>query len=539
MGESTCLMQPFSYAAGIPHEANEGNPIHSLGQSVSFGRYMTESLAWEKWSTFSHNRYVEEAERHSRQGSVAQKKAFFEAHYKNLAARKAAAAALMEQENAASNNVPQQEPEVEVNDITTNDSPTMTKTLNSQVAVDEKQEVELLDEEAPEDTGGCNLNAEADGMESRTFEGTDPVENDAKIESLDQLGAADNNEEIKEMNHCEMKQMEKPLLKNFKNSQNDLLSASDRKPSVSSSKSSNYSKASRVPSSPANHNAPIRPKKENIATPMRKKPTIHTDKMIFTPKSMSFTPGREFNKLTSTIIRKIDGSRITSNSKPSKDFSTPLKTPTTASVRRESKHPLATPQSETRREKESLDTSASGRKMVRSKWNCLPTDCPKFLSSSKNKSQSPSFSTPFSLRTEERAAIRKKKLEEKFNASQAQRVQQQTTLKEKAETELRKLRQSLCFKARPLPDFYKDRGTSKNQMKKVLLAHPESPKLGKQFTPSRVHGNTSETPQRPSIKSKSSKFENNQTRTHSVTSRPIVFSHENTSPNIQQQKFSM
>ena len=61
---------------------------------------MSESLAWEKWSTFSHNRYVEEAERFSRPGSVAQKKAFFEAHYKNLAARKAAA--LLEQANVTS-----------------------------------------------------------------------------------------------------------------------------------------------------------------------------------------------------------------------------------------------------------------------------------------------------------------------------------------------------------------------------------------------------------------------------------------------------
>ncbi|MCI11044.1 putative serine/threonine-protein kinase nek3-like, partial [Trifolium medium] len=60
---------------------------------------MTESLAWEKWSSFSHNRYVEEAERFSKPGSVAQKKAFFEAHYKKLAAQKAAAAALLEEQN--------------------------------------------------------------------------------------------------------------------------------------------------------------------------------------------------------------------------------------------------------------------------------------------------------------------------------------------------------------------------------------------------------------------------------------------------------
>lgn len=68
-----------------------------MGESVSFGRFTTESLAWEKWSTFSQNqnRYVEEAERFSKPGSVAQKKAFFEQHYKKLAAQKAAA--LLEQ----------------------------------------------------------------------------------------------------------------------------------------------------------------------------------------------------------------------------------------------------------------------------------------------------------------------------------------------------------------------------------------------------------------------------------------------------------
>lgn len=76
----------------------------ALGQSVSFGRFMTESLDWEKWSSFSQNRYVEEAERYSKPGSVAQKKAFFEAHYKNLAAKKKAeaeAAALLEQQSKA------------------------------------------------------------------------------------------------------------------------------------------------------------------------------------------------------------------------------------------------------------------------------------------------------------------------------------------------------------------------------------------------------------------------------------------------------
>ncbi|KAH0936455.1 hypothetical protein HID58_013572 [Brassica napus] len=87
MGESACLMQPFSYAAP------QGDSLGALGQSVSFGRFMSEKLDWKKWSSFpTQNRYVAEAERYSRPGSVAQKKAFFEAHYKKLAAARKAAA---------------------------------------------------------------------------------------------------------------------------------------------------------------------------------------------------------------------------------------------------------------------------------------------------------------------------------------------------------------------------------------------------------------------------------------------------------------
>ena len=51
--------------------------MSALGESVSFGRFLSEPLEWGKWSAFAHNRYLEEASRQSRPGSVAQKKAFF------------------------------------------------------------------------------------------------------------------------------------------------------------------------------------------------------------------------------------------------------------------------------------------------------------------------------------------------------------------------------------------------------------------------------------------------------------------------------
>ncbi|XWS69319.1 hypothetical protein CRYUN_Cryun04dG0169000 [Craigia yunnanensis] len=50
--------------------------------SISFGRFENEPLAWERRSSFSHNRYLEEVEKCSKPGSVIEKKAYFEAHFR-------------------------------------------------------------------------------------------------------------------------------------------------------------------------------------------------------------------------------------------------------------------------------------------------------------------------------------------------------------------------------------------------------------------------------------------------------------------------
>ncbi|KAH8519346.1 hypothetical protein H0E87_000949 [Populus deltoides] len=548
MGDTTCVMQPFSYAAGISNDAKEGNPIHALGQSISFGRFMSDSLSWEKWSSFSHNRYVEEAEKFSRPGSVAQKKAFFEAHYRNLAARKAAA--LLEQANAEANNVQEPEKEGGIPGKTTQDS--LTVATNSQEAGDwEEVHVQQVNSEASfvADDNTRTSNVDMERFESSNVEEVEPsaeneilVENCVKIETLNQIVKVDNKEEVKEMELSVSKQMEKPLLKDFMSCKDDAAaSMSKKKPAVSSSKSSIYDKASKLPSTPAKPAPSVRAKKENTATPISKKSALESvERRKPTPKSthksMNFTPAREFNRITSSIIRKIDNSRVGSHSKSSKDCPTPSRTPMMMVSIAESKHPLATPQSEKRRAKTPLHPSTSGSKTVRSKWHFLPKDCSMFMTSSRNRSQSPSASIPFSFRTEERAARRKEKLEEKFNAYQAQKVQLQVTLKEKAETELKRLRQSLCFKARPLPDFYKQRVAPNNQMEKVPLTHSESPEPGRKMTPSKIRS-ASQLPQWSSLKNSGSKdaMQKKSDNPRSLASRLKASPRENTSPNIQHE----
>lgn len=61
----------------------QSDSLHS--GSISFGRFETEALCWERRSSFSHNRYLEEVEKYSRPGSVTEKKAYFEAHFKRKA----------------------------------------------------------------------------------------------------------------------------------------------------------------------------------------------------------------------------------------------------------------------------------------------------------------------------------------------------------------------------------------------------------------------------------------------------------------------
>ncbi|KAI9383553.1 hypothetical protein POPTR_013G101300v4 [Populus trichocarpa] len=57
--------------------------------SISFGRYTADTLAWEKYSVFSHNRCQEELEKFFKApGLVAQKKAYFEEYYKKIRAMK-------------------------------------------------------------------------------------------------------------------------------------------------------------------------------------------------------------------------------------------------------------------------------------------------------------------------------------------------------------------------------------------------------------------------------------------------------------------
>ncbi|MED6138161.1 hypothetical protein PIB30_071667 [Stylosanthes scabra] len=95
---TTFLLRSLSAPSQTSTAPQEGDSMRVLGESISFGRFLSESLNWERWSSFTCNRYVEEAEKYSKPGSVAAKKAYFEARYMRKAAEREAA--LAEEANA-------------------------------------------------------------------------------------------------------------------------------------------------------------------------------------------------------------------------------------------------------------------------------------------------------------------------------------------------------------------------------------------------------------------------------------------------------
>ncbi|XP_022884002.1 protein WVD2-like 7 isoform X2 [Olea europaea var. sylvestris] len=523
MGDSASLMHGFSYASAIPNEARQmgyelqGNPMHALGESISFGRFMSESLSWEKWSSFSsHKRYVEEAERYSQPGSVAQKKAFFEAHYKRIAAQKAAAAALVDQENASNNVIDSGD---HANDLQAADERGDEVNAGEHGAIAESNEVETGKDGVIEASGETPVR---ENSSNKVYN----VENKDSASGSETSGTP---------------QMEKPLLKNSDQQEDNPSVTSKKRSALSSFKSSIHRKTSKVPYTPAK---PITPHFETEHIVTRKSNVDSMDKNKSSQKSLraliNIVPAKEPDKVSIPSNERTESSGVPPiPPKTKKDCATPLKTPIGAAKYGLLKYNAATPRSEDRRNKAPINPSALGSKTSGPKWHILSAVCPKSFTTYRNKLQSPTLSTPFILRTEERAARRKQKLEEKFNAKEAPKMQLQTKLREKAGNEFRKLRQSFCFKARPLPDFYKEREIPKNQMKKSSQSQPEP--LGKTYS-SKKQGIVSMPPPPPPptfLTKKNGTSKNVSSKKKIVipgdflTSKPERINHENRTPNIQ------
>ncbi|XP_062149842.1 protein WVD2-like 7 isoform X2 [Alnus glutinosa] len=540
MGESACLVRSFSHPSDSSTEAKkEGDPIRALGESISFGRFMSESLAWEKWSAFSHNRYLEEVEKFSKPGSVAQKKAYFEAHYKKKAAERAAE--LIEESNAAAHNVFKSETRDKHHDDSFMDSELVK-------AEDHKSIDEPHEDDAPNtavdysaDVNGCNPNiGELETTKVEADEGVNVVEDPTLPENSDQIEKVEDHQKILVV------QEEKKL--NKKSDSKEILASPSKKRQLDSSlKLSTQGRASKLPVSPAKRMTSKQLQSGNSGAAESKKTAGDlVDKKRFTVKSVHMSinfasPTGKTSKTPSPIIQEVGSARYdTTLFHTSQDSSTPLRM-TRASVNKLIKQPSVKPQSEDRRTRTLLNKSVSGRIAGDGKGHSLSMDFSKSSTVSGIKARSPTVSSPFTFRSEERAAKRKEffqKMEEKLNAKEAEKVQLQSKPKEKAQFAIEKLQQSTDFKAKQNEDSNHGSQSPSSPLKKNPLAQPRSPKHGRKPTPSTVRDSSSRPPRRPSGRNDSSNSKRvtekvNQTTIRFIASLPKKNAHENASPNIQ------
>lgn len=556
----------------------------TLGVSVSFGKYDNDSLSWEKWSTFSSpNKYLDEVGKCSTPGSVAQKKAFFEAHYKKIAAMKAAAE-LLDQEKAAETGPSRSDDYTEDNSEEIKEEHEEGFESKPQVEVSTMAGSEISQNENPEDATSVKdesvqdktliaLNNNGDNLEE-AISVKDESFQDKSIITLNNV--SENLEEgisVKDV-------QDKPLitLNNNGDNQEDVILVKDESfrdecTPVNKVLNINGEKLDEAVlvnnesmklvkqhfkveiEDPEKQETP-KPKAQNVAKKVNVNPTkVEKNLVMMNKKPTSLVP-------KSNSKSKSKSPETLSSAKLLKPKATPI-TPMTAVTRSSSKKGNATSASSsksirtapmslhlsmsmnsvnsdtassvTSSRRRSLfmeqmgdkdivkrafktfqnrvnqltvsDERSSGSKQIQTKESDqkastsmatqkenersrkatekinptrgrVSTTTWKSESSGSHKGvnvderRSKAASTSVVLRSNERAERRKeffKNLEEKSNAREAERTQINSKSKEVKEAEIKKLRQNLSFKAKPMPSFYKSQGLSKTTSDKEAI----------------------------------------------------------------------
>ncbi|KAJ8758879.1 hypothetical protein K2173_002658 [Erythroxylum novogranatense] len=521
MGEPACLRRSFSHPSSASRETKEGDPLRALTESISFGRFMSESLAWEKWSTFSHNRYLEEVEQFSKPGSVAQMKAYFEAHYKMRAAMKAST--LLEQPNVVANNVSEAEP----NSTGHNDSASDNESAKA-TSCNEQQDTSLIEANCPNNQ---RVNAENEQVErsEKCAELNGVVESPTEVKKINQLEIAQNSDKITPTS--EYKLPEK------KTAEKENLAAvpTNKRRMNSSGKSSNHSKASKLPKPSTSHVSSLQPRAGEIVSQSSKNSAgdlFHKKGATPTSVRMSINFGSSSGQNRKSSLRMSRESRSTQQN------------PTKTSVSEVSKIiPSAVRPSEDRRKKSLLNKSVSATTLASTILQALGGDRIKSPSASGSKTRTPLTPSPFNLRCEERAARRKeffKKLEEKNNAREAEQMPPQVRLKfdhpqEKADNDIEKRKTRTDFRSKPSDNLQSGLQSPSTQNKKLPLPRPRSPKFGRKPASDVVQEKGFRLLRRPAANAEKSDLptKSSQSMARSITLISKKKAHENASPNIE------
>ncbi|KAK8582833.1 hypothetical protein V6N13_069601 [Hibiscus sabdariffa] len=432
-----------------------GSSNPALEVSVSFGRFANDSLSWEKWSSFSPNKYLEEVEKCATPGSVAEKKAYFEEYYKRIAARKAELLAAQEKPM-----------EMETKCFSSDDQGSGDPDPKSigQCSVEGDQlESDLAAEvngygihyNEPEITRYGETVVEGVCQELNKQEETAVKHEEETLakssEDLEDFTQESRNKNVK-LGHLEKSQKITPMDKdrNERVVKKKLASPVTKTPPFSTPR------ASKPKSTPSKTASTL-----SNSSPKTKNPVVDSKKMAPRSLHMSLSlgpPGSSLTSLAATrkslIMEKMGDKDIVKRTfktfqnnynqlKPSAQEQSPTTKPVPAKGRESRSSTLKT-----------LQKNDGGSSRVSGMEK-------------KNAKAPPSY---VDLKSDERAERRKelsKKSEEKSNGKEVERKYHQTKSKDNRDAEIKNLRQNLNFKATPLPGFYHGQRTPKSRLDKI------------------------------------------------------------------------
>ncbi|KAK4423461.1 protein WVD2-like 7 [Sesamum alatum] len=412
--------------------------------SISFGRFENESLCWERRSTFSRNRYLEDVEKYSKPGSVTEKKAYFEAHFRKKGFLGVSSPECQNEreyqtgENDISEEVGNDEDIDHMNGVT--HSAPSGEITNGLVHGGEHEVMEC------ETQGfGTSFSDHQSELETDCPDNVDCVPGHVKVEEADdaELGVSlplnhnsgrgtgeilDGETGDSDTSHVPEIAIG-PFTENHANDGNSDANLTDQQHLLSKEK---------TPCEPEYMQPRLMPR---ISVEQRRRYTARNASKGSETKANKTVPLRsKTEKKTSAAPNKLPTHKTPKYEPASKKTGV-------CQIRRAEKESIngviAMPQS-------SISTKVSSR-VHQNENRVKPTVGGTKPSTRQDNSR-------FNLKTDDRAQRRKEfdmKLEEKMHAKEAQLHQLQEMTKEKTEAEIKQLRKSLNFKAMPIPAFYR------------------------------------------------------------------------------------
>ncbi|CAL9054345.1 unnamed protein product, partial [Musa banksii] len=451
------------------------NHVAALGGSISFGRFLSESLDWGKWSSFHHNRYLEEVEKYSVPGSVARKKAYFEAHYRRVAATKEAA-------NAANKSLPGRQTDVAEfveSEKKSNQGEQVESEEKSNHTVDNSRKgisFDLCDKSNEPQVAEAEKGNAMEGDEIHIGSSLQLEPTDVAVEDIENKNKS-SGFELSEICTSEKKPLKESLVINMDN-----IDSAEKNYSVTVSRSSVSHRSSGLPPSPSSRipfslSRPVsslRCPKENISTPgsNRKYGSISKEnkKSVPTfPKSLHMSVnltqfqngGANPKAKMSPVHEKAKETKANVNSaKPSPDLSCHHRTPYKVSLDGVPSVNSVIIHSEKKRY-DKVDDSAikysdlAGLKMSETA----------FKNSNNTGSRACRETASFSHTTRTGGSIELKKEVHVFNLACLTSCNLNVTItcNTQKSFESKKLHQSYHFKARSLPEFYRNAEPNKKE----------------------------------------------------------------------------